>query len=117
MRERSPTQQCCDGTCAGADTCEDAEGCSDHLDCTQGYACNTSKNTCAAACGDSDFLCIGSYHCDDDTCVADLDLATTCDEDSDCTSASCESAVCCPQGADCCQANDDCSGDAPPGMW
>lgn len=115
-----------DGTFSAVESasCMDAACISGTLtDCTL-FTCEDGAevgNACATTCdvdidgdgtpdGDDDSFCIMDAHCDAAACVADEPNGGTCDEDSDCSSAHCDSGFCCDSGR-CCGVDDDCPGD------
>ena len=86
-------------TSCGLYTCADGAG--------DGLTCAT---TCAGAGGaDDDTFCITTAHCEAGTCVMDVPDGGTCNEDSDCNTAHCDSDICCSAG-DCCATAADCPG-------
>lgn len=65
-------------------------------------------DACATACdSEDDGKCAEPAHCDNSLCGADLESASSCDENSDCQSDHCQNDFCCPFG-DCCTQASDC---------
>jgi hypothetical protein len=60
---------------------------------------------CAQGCV-FDEECVGSAHCDDNQCTADLADGGPCDESSDCQSGHCANGFCCAAGQCCLEALD-----------
>ncbi len=105
-------EECLSAHCQNGICCDAGEICcaSDDV-CPDDLACDTALFSCFEECGpagdEHDERCAEGYHCDANSCLADVELGP-CDEHSDCASGECVGDLCCEHAGLCCAADEDC---------